>query len=320
MPCKRLTWTSTNLWKQNRKTPKRNWIILKHVKWLEKRLWRVWITSDYNQLIVSLQYVLCMTQVLWMMVLLTHWKKSGDTGATTYWGGPDSAGGKWDWSISSLVSLSPALFLLSPSFAHLLPKAYPQQSTSAADLGIYFSHYHPSALHGLQGPLWSAPDSKASSSFGTSLRFDAWFPHVCHVFLHLHSFLAVQPSFLHHSLVGVKWKSLVMSDSLQPHGLYSPWNSPGQNTGAGSLSLLQGIFPTQGSNTGLPCCGPILYQLSHKGSTRVLGWVAYPFSRGSSWPKNRTRVSCIAGRFFINWTIRVALMMLNCSMPHTAYL
>ena len=37
----------------------------------------------------------------------------------------------------------------------------------------------------------------------------------------------------------------VMSDSLQPHGLYSPWDSPSQNTGAGSHSLLQGIFPTQ---------------------------------------------------------------------------
>ena len=44
---------------------------------------------------------------------------------------------------------------------------------------------------------------------------------------------------------------LVMSDSLQPHGLYSPWNSPGQNTGVGSLFLLQGILPTQGSNPGL---------------------------------------------------------------------
>ena len=40
----------------------------------------------------------------------------------------------------------------------------------------------------------------------------------------------------------------VMSNSLQPHELYSPWNSPGQNSGVGSLSLLQGIFPTQGSN------------------------------------------------------------------------
>ena len=55
----------------------------------------------------------------------------------------------------------------------------------------------------------------------------------------------------------------VMSDSLQPHGLYSPWNSLGQNTGVGNLSLLQEIFPIQGSNPGLPHCRQILYQLSH---------------------------------------------------------
>ena len=55
-----------------------------------------------------------------------------------------------------------------------------------------------------------------------------------------------------------------MSDSLQPHGLYSPWNSPDQNTGVGSLSLLQEIFPTQGSNPGLLHCRQILYQLSHR--------------------------------------------------------
>ena len=53
----------------------------------------------------------------------------------------------------------------------------------------------------------------------------------------------------------------VMFHSLRPHGL-----SPGQNTGAGSLSLLQGIFPTQGSNPGLPHCRWILYQLSHQGT------------------------------------------------------
>ena len=63
----------------------------------------------------------------------------------------------------------------------------------------------------------------------------------------------------------------VMSDSLLPHGLYSarlpcPWNSPGQTTGAGSCSLLQGIIPTQGSNPGLPYCRQILYCLSHQGS------------------------------------------------------
>ena len=59
-----------------------------------------------------------------------------------------------------------------------------------------------------------------------------------------------------------------VSDFLWPHGLYSPWNSPGQNTGVGSLSLLQGIFPTQGSNPGI--AGGFFYQLSHKGSPRIL--------------------------------------------------
>ena len=58
----------------------------------------------------------------------------------------------------------------------------------------------------------------------------------------------------------------VMSDPLQPHGLYRPWNSPGQDTGVGSLSLLQGILPAQGSNPGLTHCSRILYQLSHQGS------------------------------------------------------
>ena len=97
-----------------------------------------------------------------------------------------------------------------------------------------------------------------------------------------------------------------MSDCLWPHELYSPWNSPGQNTGVGSLSLLQGIFPTQGSNPGLPHCRHSLYQLSQKGSPRILEWVAYPFSRGSSWPRNQTGVSRIAGGFFTNWAIREA--------------
>ena len=95
-----------------------------------------------------------------------------------------------------------------------------------------------------------------------------------------------------------------MFNSLQPHGLYRPWNSPGQNTRVGSLSLLQGIFPTQGWNPGLPLCRGILYQLSHKGSPRILVWVAYPCSSRSSWPRNRTGVSCIAGRFFTNWAIQ----------------
>ena len=60
-----------------------------------------------------------------------------------------------------------------------------------------------------------------------------------------------------------------MSDSLQPHGWYSPWNSPGQNIRVGSYSLLQGIFPIQGSNPGLPLCRLILYQLSYPECRRI---------------------------------------------------
>ena len=106
-----------------------------------------------------------------------------------------------------------------------------------------------------------------------------------------------------------------MSDSWRPHGLYRPWNSPGQKTGVGSPSLLQGIFPTQGSNPGLPHCRWIPYQLSHKWSPRILEWVAYPVSSGSSWPRNRTGVSCIAGRFFTNWAIREAKKRKRGCMP-----
>ena len=64
----------------------------------------------------------------------------------------------------------------------------------------------------------------------------------------------------------VKSKSLSLVWLFATHGLYSPWNSPGQKTGVGSRSLLQGIFPTQGLNPGLPHCRRILYQLSQKGS------------------------------------------------------
>ena len=62
----------------------------------------------------------------------------------------------------------------------------------------------------------------------------------------------------------------VMSDCLWPHGPCSPWNSLGRNTGVGSLSFLQGIFPSQGSDPGLSYWRQILYQMSHKGSPCVL--------------------------------------------------
>ena len=79
----------------------------------------------------------------------------------------------------------------------------------------------------------------------------------------------------------------VVSNSLRPHGLYSLWNSPGQKTGVGSCSLLQGIFPTQRLNPSFPHCRRILYQLSHQGSPRILEWIAHLFSSGSSRPRNQ---------------------------------
>ena len=132
---------------------------------------------------------------------------------------------------------------------------------------------------------------------------------------------------------------LVVSNSFATP--YSPWNSPGQNTGVGSLSLLQGILPAQESNPCLPHCRRILYQLSHKGSPLtsklyiniqkvkerevaqscptpcdplgcslpgssvhgifqaiILEWIAISFSRGSSQPRDQTRVSLVVDRRF----------------------
>ena len=85
---------------------------------------------------------------------------------------------------------------------------------------------------------------------------------------------------------------------LQPTRLLCPWDSPGKNAGVGCHALLQRIFPTQRSNPSLPHCRRILYCLSHQRNPRILEWVVYPFSRGSSRTRNCTRVSSIAGRFF----------------------
>ena len=81
-------------------------------------------------------------------------------------------------------------------------------------------------------------------------------------------------------------------------------DSLGKKTGVGCHDLFQGIFLTQGLNPGLLHCRQILYHLSCQGHPRILEWVAYPFSRGSSLPKNWTRVSCIACRFFISWATK----------------
>ena len=75
----------------------------------------------------------------------------------------------------------------------------------------------------------------------------------------------------------------VLTGCLWPYGLYSPWHPPGQNTGVGSLSLLQGIFPIQGSNPGVLHCKRILYHLNHQGILcsfcKSLSWQLPPFTK-----------------------------------------
>ena len=91
-------------------------------------------------------------------------------------------------------------------------------------------------------------------------------------------------------------------------------DSPGKNTGVGCHSLLQRIFQTQGSNPGLPHCKQSLYYLSHKGSPSILEWVAYPFTGGSSQPRNWTHVTCIRRGFFTIWVVFAYLHFLGDSV------
>ena len=105
------------------------------------------------------------------------------------------------------------------------------------------------------------------------------------------------------------WKTMDCS----PPGSSVHGDSPGRNTGVGFHALRQGIFPTQGLNLDLPHCRWILYCLSHQKSPGILEWVAYPFSRGTSRPRKKTGVSCIAGRFFTIWAITEAGSVNLCS-------
>ena len=113
------------------------------------------------------------------------------------------------------------------------------------------------------------------------------------------------------------------SPALQGDSLPSEPQGKPKNTGVGSLPLLQWIFLTQESNQGLLHCRQILYQLSYEGSpkskslchvqlfatpqtiwilqARILEWIPFPFSRGSSQPRDRTQVSHTAGWFFTRW-------------------
>ena len=106
-------------------------------------------------------------------------------------------------------------------------------------------------------------------------------------------------------LVTPSCPTLCGSMDCSPPGSSVHRNSPGKNNGVGCHALLQGIFPTQGLNPGLPHCRQILYHLIHQGSPRILEWVAQPFFRWSSHLRNWTRVSCTVGGFFTSWVTQI---------------
>ena len=92
-----------------------------------------------------------------------------------------------------------------------------------------------------------------------------------------------------------------------PPGSSVHGDSPASLLECVAMASFRGSYQAKRINPGLPLCRQILYHLSHKGSSRMLECVAYPFSRGSSQPRNRTGVSCIAGRFFTSWATKETL-------------
>ena len=125
------------------------------------------------------------------------------------------------------------------------------------------------------------------------------------VYTHTHTHMHTRThTYIYVVLVVQLCLTLCNPTDYSPPGSSVHSDSPGKNTGMDCHALLQGIFPTQGSNPGLPHCRWILYHLSHQGSPRRLEWVAYPFSRGSSRPRGSSQprdqvgVSYTAGRFF----------------------
>ena len=93
-----------------------------------------------------------------------------------------------------------------------------------------------------------------------------------------------------------------------PPGSSVHGDSPGKKTGVGCHAFYKGIFPTRGSEPRSPKLQVDYLQVDYlQGSPRILEWIVYPFSRGTSWHRNWTRVSCIAGQFFTIWATQKAL-------------
>ena len=126
-------------------------------------------------------------------------------------------------------------------------------------------------------------------------RVESLFPPVlwncCTQALHACMHTCVLNHFSHVQLFVTPWTTAHQAPLSMGFSRQEYWN--------GLLCPPPGDLPNQGPNSGLPQCWWILYCLSHQGCPRILEYrVAYPFSMGSSRPRNRIRVSCIAGRFF----------------------
>ena len=104
----------------------------------------------------------------------------------------------------------------------------------------------------------------------------------------------------------VKWSEScsVLSDSLWPLGYTVHGILQARTLGWVAFPFSRGSSQPRDRTQDSSLCRLILYQLRLKGIPRILEWVAYLFSRESSWFRNRTRVSCTAGGFFTNWDIR----------------
>ena len=126
-------------------------------------------------------------------------------------------------------------------------------------------------------------------------------------------------SWFHSQLKQLKSESRsVVSDSLWPRGLYSHWNSPGQNAGywvafpfSRSSSLLRDQTQVSHIAGGFFTSWAIREVQEHWSVLVKASSEAYPFSSQTSWPRNWTRVSCIADGFFTNWAIREELLFLE---------
>ena len=86
-----------------------------------------------------------------------------------------------------------------------------------------------------------------------------------------------------------------------------PWTEePGRLQSTGSQRVGHNWATSLHFTSWWTLCNPMVYTVHGILQARILEWVAFPFSRGSSWPRNQTRISCIAGGFFTNWAITEA--------------